>query len=324
MGNRLARGLKEVTDDPAALSDGNFWAVTSTFEGRYRFARFSDISESAFPSNHSEWEELSGRWNSSMGRETYCRYVETIRSAISEGDVYQVNACRELSMLISSESLGGLFRRLLQENPAPYASYVKLPDLEIASASPERFLKRTGNMILTSPIKGTQVLSAGEFGDKDQSENIMIVDLMRNDLGIICKPGSVDVSALLRSEEHPGLRHLVSDVSGVLRDEITWTEILGALLPPGSVSGAPKSSALRIISDNEPVPRSQYCGVIGWVHGDQADLAVAIRTFWQSTDRVLRFGTGAGVTWGSNAEDEWDETQLKARHLLSIAGGDFS
>jgi para-aminobenzoate synthetase component 1 len=321
MGRTLARGLEEVTSNPEALSDGNFWAVTTTFEGEYSFARFSDISQSDFPKPASAWNPLEGHWKTSLDKNEFCKYVETIRKAISEGIVYQVNACRELSITCEGQNLDELFYEILRRNPAPYAAYLKLPELEIASASPEKFMTRRGHLITTSPIKGTQVLSEKNFGSKDQAENIMIVDLMRNDFGRICEAGSVRVSALLRSEDHPGLRHLVSDVEGELPPSISWEQIFQALLPPGSVSGTPKSSALHLIAENEPTLRSLYCGTIGWVHGDQAEFSVAIRTFFKEKDEILRFGTGAGITWASDAEEEWEETQLKARTLLSIAGG---
>jgi para-aminobenzoate synthetase component 1 len=132
----------------------------------------------------------------------------------------------------------------------------------------------------------------------------------------------VEVSALFRQEKHPGITHLVSDIEGNLRNEVSWSQILEALLPPGSVSGAPKSSALRTISEHEGA-RGPYCGALGWIHGDRAELAVAIRTFWTTGDKYLRYGTGAGITWGSDPQSEWEETQLKARHLISIAGGDL-
>jgi para-aminobenzoate synthetase component 1 len=160
------------------------------------------------------------------------------------------------------------------------------------------------------------------FGEKDKSENLMIVDLMRNDISQVCQPGTVEVSALFRQEKHPGITHLVSDIEGTLNQGVSWREILEALLPPGSVSGAPKSSALSIIDMHEGA-RGPYCGSLGWIHGDRAELAVAIRTFWTTGDKYLRYGTGAGITWGSDAQSEWEETQLKARHLISIAGGEL-
>jgi para-aminobenzoate synthetase component 1 len=240
---------------------------------------------------------------------------------VAEGWVYQVNACRRLTHNYDGQSLRGLFSEILKNNPAPWACYFEMPELMIASASPELFLSRNGSTIKSSPIKGTQPMHSQEFGAKDRAENVMIVDLMRNDLGQICKSGTVEVPRLLSSEEHPGLQHLVSDVQGQLLDNISWSEIISAVSPPGSVSGAPKSSATQVISDNE-IARGPYCGALGWIEGDQAILSVAIRTFWRDTN--INFGTGAGITWGSNASAEWEETQLKARRLISIAGGELS
>jgi para-aminobenzoate synthetase component 1 len=247
--------------------------------------------------------------------------VEDIREAIAAGWVYQANACRQLQINSDRQELASLFAKLLVENPAPYAAYLSLPELKIASASPELFLSRQGSKIKTSPIKGTQTLNEMGFGKKDQSENVMIVDLMRNDFGQICRPGSVEVSELLRSEDHPGLRHLVSDVVGELEDNLSWSEIIKALLPAGSISGAPKSSALTVIAENEKVNRGPYCGVLGWVQGDHAVLSVAIRIFWQEGDGLMKFGTGAGITFSSEPVAEWNETELKAERLISIAGG---
>lgn len=148
----------------------------------------------------------------------------------------------------------------------------------------------------------------------------MITDLVRNDLQQVCRPGTVSVEALLAVEQHPGLVHLVSTVAGQLRDDVRWAQVLDATFPPASVSGAPKSSALRIIDALEDEPRGPYCGAVGWVDADRgtAELAVGIRTFWWR-DGVLRFGTGAGITWGSDPDGEWAETELKARRLVALA-----
>jgi para-aminobenzoate synthetase component 1 len=148
----------------------------------------------------------------------------------------------------------------------------------------------------------------------------MIVDLVRNDLQRVCRPGTVAVPSLLRTEQHPGLVHLVSSVEGRLAPGAGWPELLAATMPPGSVSGAPKSSALRAIADLEPVPRGAYCGAVGYVDADhgRGRLAVGIRTF-ELADGVLRFGTGAGITWGSDPVHEWDETELKAARLVGLA-----
>ena len=318
MGGRLATDLIEVSHDPECLNDGGFWAVSTTFENEFTAARFATVVDSPFP--ESTWIRLQGKWSSSLDSDQYLGYVERIRSAIAQGWVYQVNACRRLSHPDDGQSLRGLFSEILKNNPAPWASYFEIPGVMIASASPELFLSRSGSTVKTSPIKGTQPSNSQQFGVKDQAENVMIVDLMRNDLGRICKSGSIEVPRLLSSEEHPGLQHLVSDVQGELLEDVSWSQIFSALSPPGSVSGAPKSSATQVIAENE-VARGPYCGALGWVQGDQASLAVAIRTFWK--DSQINFGTGAGITWSSDANSEWEETQLKARRLISIAGGDL-
>lgn len=320
MGGILATQLEEITDDARKVDQGGFWASLISFEGACTFARFGKVEKKEFP--HNQWQPIATPWRSSLDRNSYVDYVSRIREAISDGGVYQVNACRELSNKVEDGSLilEGLFSSLLQENPAPYASYLNIPGIEIASASPELFLSRSGSVIKTSPIKGTIRENETSFGEKDKAENLMIVDLMRNDLGRICKPGTVDVSELFRHEKHPGLVHLVSDIAGELNENTTWAQVLSATTPPGSVSGAPKSAALTIIREVEGA-RGPYCGALGWINGSDALLSVAIRTFWKTGDDTLRFGTGAGITWGSDPELEWEETQLKARKLISIAGG---
>ena len=316
MNGRLATGLSQVSNDPTCLEDGGFWAVSTTFEGAFTAFKFADVREANFPT--SPWQKINGQWSSSLNKEEYIAYVMKVQEHIAQGWVYQVNACREISIDVQAQDLRGLFSQILESNPAPWAAYLEAPGINIASASPELFLKRDADRIRTSPIKGTGAVGTVDFGLKDRAENIMIVDLMRNDLGQICKSGSVTVPRLLSTEAHPGLVHLVSDIEGELKDGITWTEIFTRLSPPGSISGAPKSSAISVIENNEGA-RGPYCGALGWVQGDMCELSVAIRIFYK--DDKLRFGTGAGITWASVPVDEWEETQLKARRLVSLAGG---
>lgn len=322
MEGKSATNLLELSIDPASLGDGGFWAVSVSYEGEWRCAKFGDVVDEPFDA-HSSWPASDDQWESTFSKQGYIDYVERIRSAIAEGEIYQANACRIYSRK-NLESLEGLFTNLLASNPAPYSSYLRIPGVEIASASPELFLEMAINdgkrRVKTSPVKGTSATE--NFPEKDRSENIMIVDLMRNDLSSLCETGSVSTPRLLAVEPHPGLFHLVSDVVGDLRAEVGWREIADRLLPAGSISGAPKSSATSVIAANES-KRGPYCGLIGWVHGDQAVLAVAIRTFWQEEDRI-HFGSGAGITWSSDAKAEWDETVLKASRLLKIAGGRFN
>ena len=315
-------GLRDVTSDLTALDSAGLWAVVLPFEGAPVCARFDD-SRRARPWPGPAWiGPPASSWTSSLEESAYKAGVSAIRDGIARGDVYQVNLCRVLSApLPAGADVAALGARLAVGNPAPYAAVVRLPEhgVEVASASPERFLARRGDTVESRPIKGTARLPDG-FTAKDQAENVMIVDLVRNDLGRVCDAGSVAVDALCAVEAHPGLHHLVSTVSGRLRSGLGWAELIAATFPPGSVTGAPKEAALDFIARLEPVARGPYCGAVGWVDADRGfgDLNVAIRTFWVADGR-LHFGTGGGITWGSTPEGEWAETELKAHRLLSLA-----
>ncbi|QKW05543.1 chorismate-binding protein [Streptomyces sp. NA04227] len=327
-GTRLAYGLLDVTDDPAALDSSGFWAVCQDFEQGLVCARFAEVSRVTTPPALSgSWTgPATGDWRSTLGHEAYTAGVRRIRAYVAAGEVYQVNLCRVLSAPLAADAdIDALAALLARGNPAPYAGVLRLPGhgVEVASASPELFLRRTGPVVESGPIKGTGRTEA-DLLPKDRAENVMIVDLVRNDLGRVCATGSVTVPELCAVERHPGLVHLVSTVRGLLPAGVGWPQLLAALSPPGSVSGAPKSSALRIIGELEPGPRGPYCGAVGWVDADRrrAELAVGIRTFWADRDAgELRFGTGAGITWGSDPEREWRETELKAARLLAVASG---
>ena len=327
VGERLATGLADVTSDLSALDSAGFWAVVVTYDWEITCARFEYVRRHPLPGPRSRWPWRGPAltdWASSMDQGEYVAAVDKIRSYIAGGDVYQVNLCRVLSAPLpepAQTDVVGLARLLSRGNPAPYAAVVRLPQrgVQVASASPELFLSRRGRAIASSPIKGT-ARTADEFLGKDYAENVMIVDLVRNDLGRVCEIGSVAVPALYKIEAHPGLVHLVSTISGQLLPDVGWPEIMDATFPPGSVTGAPKSSALRIIAELEPARRGPYCGAIGWVDADrrEGELAVGIRSFWRE-GRELRFGTGAGITWGSDPQVEWQETELKAANLLAVA-----
>jgi len=319
MGGYKATDLIQITNSPEDIDNG-FWAISTTFDGQFTAAKFGKVERSDWDVPYQPID--SRNWISTHNQQQYCQLVEDFRNEIANGNVYQVNACRILSNK-TEEEISGLLSGFLQHNPATYAGYLRIPGLEIASASPETFLSRVGNRLKSSPIKGTRKAGlTGRFPEKDESENIMIVDLMRNDLGKVCVKDSVKVENLLKIAELPGLAHLISDVVGDLVPGTSWAEIFKATLPPGSVSGAPKSSAIKLIKKYEKVDRGPYCGAFGWIHGDQAELAVAIRTFWSDGESV-KFGTGAGITWGSDAITEWEETELKAARLIAIANGDL-
>jgi para-aminobenzoate synthetase component I len=328
VGERLCTDLVDVTDDPACLDDEGFWAVVVPYDGPPTFARFATVRP-ARPWRGPRWVGPdAGAWRSSLDQDQFEKGVRTIRSAIEAGDVYQVNLTRQLAAPVAADvDVAALGAALAVGNPAPYSAVVRVPaaGLHVASASPERFLRREGRLVWSSPIKGTAA-TPDAFLAKDRAENVMIVDLVRNDLGRVCDFGSVCVPALLAVEHHPGLVHLVSTVAGELRAGAGWAELLDATFPAGSITGAPKLAAMEVIRSLEPVRRGVYCGAVGWVDADRAigELNVAIRTFWidaSEGEPVLRFGTGGGITHDSDPAGEWEETELKARTLLSVASG---
>ncbi len=326
VGECLLTGLRDVTDDLTALDAPGHgrWAVVLPFDAPPVCARFDRWSPAGGKQAPSQVPVDLRAWTSSLDREGFAKGVATVREAIRSGDVYQVNLCRRLSApLPPGFDVLGLAGALARANPAPHAATVRLDSagVAVASASPELFLRRRGDVVETRPIKGTAAPGTA-FLAKDRAENVMIVDLMRNDLGRVCRYGSVEVPHLCREERHPGLTHLVSTVRGRLRPGVGWAELLEATFPPGSVTGAPKLAALDVIRRLEPVPRGVYCGAVGWVDTDSAagDLNVAIRTFWVEDGR-LHLGTGGGVTWDSTPDGEWQETELKARRLLDVAAG---
>jgi para-aminobenzoate synthetase component 1 len=321
LGHRLATGLRDVTTDLAALDGEGWWAVVADYEGKVTCARFDEVRPAPLPRPRGAWHgPRLDEWRSSLDQAAYERGVEAIRDEIERGEVYQANLCRVLTAPVAPDADPlALAARLAIGNPAPYSAIIQVPDLTVVSASPELYLSRAGDVVESRPIKGTGV-TADDMLAKDYAENVMIVDLVRNDLGRVAAVGSVEVPELCAVEEHPGLAHLVSTVRARLAPGMGWPELFAATFPPGSVTGAPKSSALRIINELEPEPRGPYCGAVGWVDADRgtAALAVSIRTFW-ITGGEIRFGTGAGITWGSDPRREWVETELKASRLIALA-----
>jgi len=326
LGGQVARDLLEVSDDPRVLDRGGRWAVAVPYDGAPVLAHFGQWRAGSPEEVAGPWSGPAS-WSTSLDRDGYVAAVERIREHIAAGEVYQANVCRVLSAALPDPAradVGGLHALLVRGNPAPHSGMIRIPGvIEVASASPELFLARQGDVIETGPIKGTG-RTAQDLLPKDRAENVMIVDLMRNDLSRVCRTGSVTVPELLAEEEHPGLVHLVSRVRGVLAPDATWSTILGATFPPGSVTGAPKLAAMECIAQVETASRGIYCGAVGWVDADAgtASLGVAIRTFWVS-DGEVRFGTGAGITWSSDPLGEWHETELKADRLVAIAGGSW-
>jgi para-aminobenzoate synthetase component 1 len=266
---------------------------------------------------------VADAWQSSLSRAEHAARVHAIKELLEAGECYQVNLTRRLTLASRVDPLA-LFAAMHARHPAPHAALLMLRDagaaVDVVSASPELFLRTRGRMVETRPIKGTARDPARlRASAKDRAENVMIVDLARNDLGRVCEPGSVRVPALCEVEQHPGLHHLVSTVQGRRHDDVTLGALVRATFPPASVTGAPKPRVLQVIEDLEPVRRGVYCGAVGWVDGDRGTSAwsVAIRTF-QMTGHETHFGTGGGIVADSDAASEWDETELKAQRLLDL------
>ncbi|MGQ0825227.1 MAG: anthranilate synthase component I family protein [Actinomycetota bacterium] len=263
---------------------------------------------------------LRGRWTTSLDRAAHAAAVESVLELLRAGDCYQVNVTRRLTNATPAEP-AALFATLARANPAPHAALLTTPDVALVCSSPELFLHVDDRGVVTRPIKGTGIhperLAASA---KDRAENVMIVDLARNDLGRVCEYGSISVSELCSVETHPGLYHLVSTVRGQLRADLGFADLVRATFPPASVTGAPKPRVLQAIEDLEPVRRGAYCGAIGWIDGDarRAELAVAIRTF-TITASGTHFGVGGGIVADSRPDAEWAETELKSARLIGAA-----
>lgn len=297
---------------------------------------------------------------SNFTKAEYLAAIETIKERIRDGDTYQTNLTQQLTVQLPYGVTADIvFERLRRDHPAPFAALLKRLDSTVVSASPERFFcvassphEQAGSLrsdprvrsphvsmgyryiIETSPIKGTR--RRGKTSDedellrndllnspKDRAENTMIVDLLRNDLGRVCEFGSVRVEKLCDLEEHPTLFHLVSTITGELRDELKFSDILRAVFPCGSITGAPKISTMQIIDEMETANRGLSMGAIGyyvpppWDSGlSTYDLSVAIRTM-VIRGQVATFNVGGGITIDSNPEKEYDETLLKAKALLN-------
>jgi para-aminobenzoate synthetase component I len=266
-----------------------------------------------------------GPGTSSLTPDEHAVLVARIHALLLAGECYQVNLTRRLTFDAAPDPYA-LFTALTRLNPSPHAGVCvfgdALPGVAIVSASPELFLRVDGREVETRPIKGTAADAATlRTSEKDRAENLMIVDLARNDLGRVCEFGSIHVPVLLAIEAHPGLAHLVSTVRGRLRPDVGLDDLVRATFPPASVTGAPKPRVLQATEDLEPVRRGVYCGAFGWVDAarSRVELAVAIRTFVLASGRT-HLGIGGGIVADSCAHDEWVETELKGARLLQAAG----
>lgn len=261
----------------------------------------------------------------SLSEVDYCRTIERIKEYIVNGDTYQVNFTDRIEFNHSGDA-AGLYRTLRERQHVPFGAYINLGDRQILSFSPELFFRRHGSSITAKPMKGTckrgrtvqedRDLAAWLRSDvKNTSENLMIVDLLRNDLGRICMAGSVAVTDLYAVEQLETVLQMTSTVSGTLRNEVGYYEIFRSLFPCGSVTGAPKIRTMQIIRELEKHPRGVYCGSIGYISpSHDAVFSVAIRTLVVSGNRCV-MGVGSGIVFDSDSQKEYDECLLKTRFV---------
>jgi para-aminobenzoate synthetase len=265
-------------------------------------------------------------------RSTYDTWFARVQEQLRLGNTYEVNLTYRESVTSAVDPVEA-YLRLREVNPAPYAAYLQHAGVSVLSSSPERFATvDRRRWVETKPIKGTT--PRGTTPEEDEAlrealrtdpryraENLMIVDLLRNDLSMVCEPGTVTVPVLMDVESYANVHQLVSTVRGHLREQITTVEALRALFPAGSMTGAPKLRTMEVIADVETSPRGVYAGALGWIGGDgRADLGVVIRTL-VAHDGRWTFGTGGGITVRSDAASEYDETRWKAARLLRALEG---
>lgn len=263
-------------------------------------------------------------------KENYLSKIKSAQSYIEAGDVYQLCLTTRLRGEYTGDPLS-FFLRLRKQHPAPYAAFMRIAEKTIVSISPELFISVQGERVLSSPIKGTRRRSDDEKQDmelmnqlgedpKERAENLMIVDLIRNDLSMVCEPSTVSVDSLLAVRSYSTVHQLVSDVSGKLRESATGLDALRALFPGGSMTGAPKVRAMEIIGELEQSDRDIYSGAIGFITAcGQMELGMVIRTAVFERDQVS-IGVGGGITSDSIPASEHEEIQLKAVALASVLG----
>ncbi|AYV37277.1 aminodeoxychorismate synthase component I [Aeromonas veronii] len=269
---------------------------------------------------------LQGSWQSNMSRAEYGEKFAHIQEYLAAGDCYQINLTQRFSAPYQGDEWQA-YCLLATANKAPFSAFIRLPDSALLSLSPERFLLLDGRHIETKPIKGTrprhpdpatdrQVARELAQADKDRSENLMIVDLLRNDIGRVSRPGSVSVPHLFAVESFPAVHHLVSTIHGELDARWQGVDLLRACFPGGSITGAPKIRAMEIIEELEPQRRNAYCGSIGYLsqHG-RMDTSICIRTLIAEAGR-LHCWAGGGIIADSDADSEYQETYDKVARIL--------
>ncbi|ELS9253922.1 aminodeoxychorismate synthase component I [Vibrio parahaemolyticus] len=269
---------------------------------------------------------LSGDWQSNMTKESYATRFDKVQEYLLSGDCYQINLAQRFNAPYQGSEWQA-YLKLESANQAPFSAFIRMPESSILSISPERFLELKDRVIETKPIKGTRPRSEDprqdtanahdlQTAEKDQAENLMIVDLLRNDIGRVASPGSVHVPKLFDIESFPAVHHLVSTIRANLDEQYSPADLLRACFPGGSITGAPKVRAMQIIEELEPHRRSAYCGSIGYIsrHG-RMDTSITIRTLVAENHKLYAWA-GGGVVADSDCASEYQETLDKLSKIL--------
>ena len=271
---------------------------------------------------------LTNSWQSNMSKQAYCDKFDKVQQYLLDGDCYQINLAQRFTASYTGSEFAA-YLKLRAANKAPFSAYLSFPDQKVLSISPERFLKVKDKKVQTKPIKGTRprsndpqqdklLVSQLRSSTKDRAENLMIVDLLRNDISRVCRAGSVKVPHLFEIESFPAVHHLVSTVEGELDAHHTSTDLLRAAFPGGSITGAPKIRAMEIIEELEPHRRSVYCGSIGYLSAcGNMDSSITIRTLICQNNHIHCWA-GGGLVADSEADSEYQETFDKVAKILPI------
>ena len=321
-----------------------FFIISSGFpeKGRKRVyrqrARLENLKNKIYASKNTQEIPFSHKGEvkleSNFTKDSYIKTIQKAKEYIKAGDIYQVNLSQRFKVTLDIDPFD-LYKILRTINPAPFACFLNFGDIKVVSASPERFLKKNANHIQTRPIKGTRPRGKNTLEDaklkkellasiKDRAENLMIIDLERNDLGRICKYGSVHVTEFMTCEEYATVFHLVSTVEGKLRNKVDAIDCLTNCFPGGSITGAPKIRSMEIIEELEPVKRAIYTGSIGYIGFDgNMDTSIVIRTFLIKGNDAY-FQVGGGIVYDSDPEREYQETLDKAKALIEAISYEHS
>ncbi len=267
-----------------------------------------------------------------ISRQAYISAVQALQQHILRGDCYVINFCQEFFAEAAPINPLAIYQSLAEISPNPFAALYKVNKQFCISASPERYLKKTGDLLLSQPIKGTskrQVENAAIDeenkqqllnSEKEKSENVMVVDLVRNDLARVCKEGSVKVSELFGMYSFPQVHQMISSIQGILPEDTNWIDAIKATFPMGSMTGAPKKKVMQLTEHYEQTKRGLYSGSIGYVHPNgNFDFNVVIRSIlYNAATQYLSFETGSAITFNSIAADEYEECLLKAAALIQV------